>query len=61
LGALAIVVLLFMSLRAWRRVLGVLAPLLGAVIITWAIFTAAGSALSIFHLVGLLLVGGRGL
>ena len=56
LGAFAIVVLLFMSLRAWRRVLGVLTPLLGAVIITWAIFTAAGSALSIFHLVGLLLV-----
>ena len=55
LGAAAIVVLLFLGLRSSRRVFDVLAPLVSAVVITTAVLAAAGQ-LSIFHLVGLLLV-----
>jgi predicted exporter len=55
LGAVAIVVLLFLGLRSPRRVFEVLAPLAAAVVITTGVLAAAG-LLSIFHLVGLLLV-----
>lgn len=55
LGAAAIVVLLFLALRSPRRVFDVLAPLAAAVLVTTAILTASGN-LTIFHLVGLLLV-----
>ena len=55
-GAAAIVVLLFASLRSPRRVFDVLAPLVAAVIATAGLFAALGQKLSIFHLVGLLLV-----
>lgn len=56
LGVLAIVALLFVSLRSSRRVLEVLLPLAAAVIAvtTWLLLT--GHTLSIFHLIGLLLV-----
>jgi predicted exporter len=56
LGALAIVALLFVSLRSTRRVLEVSLPLVAAVIAvtTWLVLT--GHTLSIFHLIGLLLV-----
>ena len=54
-GALAIVLLLFLSLRSLRRVTMVLLPLAGAVIITTAIVLASGQKLLIFHLIGLLL------
>jgi predicted exporter len=55
LGAAAIVVLLLAGLRSPRRVLHVLAPLAAAVTVTLAALAVAGP-LSIFHLVGLLLV-----
>ena len=55
-GAAAIVVLLFASLRSPRRVFDVLAPLAAAVIATAGLLAAFGQRLSIFHLVGLLLV-----
>lgn len=55
LGALAIVLLLFVSLRSVRRVAMVLLPLAAAVIITTAIVLASGQKLLIFHLIGLLL------
>jgi predicted exporter len=55
-GGAAIVVLLFASLRSPRRVFDVLAPLLAAVIATAGVLVAGGQKLSIFHLVGLLLV-----
>jgi predicted exporter len=55
LGAIAIVVLLLLGLRSPRRVFHVLAPLAAAVVITTAVLAAMGP-LSIFHLVGLLLV-----
>jgi predicted exporter len=55
LGAAAIVALLFLGLRSPRRVFDVLAPLAAAVVITTGVL-AAGGQLSIFHLVGLLLV-----
>ena len=56
LGALAIVVLLFVSLRSMRRVLEVSLPLVAAVIAVTAWLILSGHSLSIFHLIGLLLV-----
>ena len=55
LGVAAIVALLFLGLRSPRRVFDVLAPLAAAVVITTGILAAIGQ-LSIFHLIGLLLV-----
>jgi len=60
LGALAIVALLFLSFRSPRRVFAVIGPLAASVIVTVALLTAAGDKLSIFNLVGLLLVVGVG-
>jgi predicted exporter len=56
LGAAAIVVLLSASLRSARRVFDVLAPLAAAVVVTSAVLMWFSDKLSIFHLVGLLLV-----
>jgi predicted exporter len=56
LGAAAIALLLFASLRSARRVFDVLAPLAAAVLVTTGALALGGSPLSIFHLVGLLLV-----
>jgi predicted exporter len=55
-GLGAIVLLLFASLRSPARVLRVLAPLIAAVIVTLALISLSAEPLSIFHLVGLLLV-----
>jgi predicted exporter len=55
-GAAAILVLLAASLRSARRVFDVVAPLAAAVILDAALFAVLGEQLSIFHLVGLLLV-----
>lgn len=54
-GALAITLLLFISLRSAHRVAAVLLPLAAAVTIATAIVLATGQKLLIFHLVGLLL------
>jgi predicted exporter len=56
LGAAAIVLLLFASLRSPRRVFDVLAPLAAAVLVTTGVLALGAHPLSIFHLVGLLLV-----
>jgi len=56
LGAAAIVLLLFASLRSPRRVFDVLAPIAAAVLVTTGALALWGQPLSIFHLVGLLLV-----
>ena len=56
MGFLAIVLLLAFSLRSPVRVLRVLAPLIGAVTVTLAILVNIGSLLTIFNLIGLLLV-----
>jgi predicted exporter len=56
LGAAAILVLLAASLRSARRVFDVVAPLAAAVILDAALFAVLGEQLSLFHLVGLLLV-----
>jgi predicted exporter len=56
LGALAITVLLAVTLRSAARVFDVLAPLVAAVVLTAAGLLLAGGTLSMFHLVGLLLV-----
>jgi predicted exporter len=55
-GAGAIVVLLLASLRSPRRVFDVLMPLAAATLVTCAALALGGIELSIFHLVGLLLV-----
>lgn len=56
LGAGAIVILLLVSLRSVRRVRDVLAPLAAAVVVTSGMLVLGDTRLSIFHLVGLLLV-----
>jgi predicted exporter len=56
LGAAAIAVLLLIGLRSVRRAYDVLIPLAAAVVATCAVLAAAGVALTLFHLVGLLLV-----
>jgi predicted exporter len=56
LGALAIVALLAVSLRSPRRVLEVSLPLAAAVVAVTAGLMLGGHTLSIFHLIGLLLV-----
>ena len=56
LGALAIVALLFVSLRSVRRVVEVALPLVAAVVSVTAVLVFSGHTLSIFHLIGLLLV-----
>ena len=60
LGALAIGVLLLVTLRSIRRTWDVLAPLAAAVLVTAGILLATGVRLNIFHLVALLLVVGVG-
>ena len=56
LGCLAILVLLFVSLRPVARTLRVAAPLGCAVLCVTAVLLASGTLLTILHLVGLLLV-----
>jgi predicted exporter len=56
LGVLTILLLLLASLRSIRRVMIVSLPLLAAVICVSAYLIISGQAMSIFHLIGLLLV-----
>lgn len=56
LGAFAIVALLFVSLRSVRRVMEVSLPLVAAVVSVTVWLVLTGHTLSIFHLIGLLLV-----
>jgi predicted exporter len=60
IGAGAIVVLLLISLRSVTRTFYVLAPLVAALIVTSAVLTLGGNRLTMFHLVGMLLVVGVG-
>lgn len=55
-GLLSIVLLLAVALRSSVRVFRVMAPLIGSVIFTLAILMKTGGPLSIFNLIGLLLV-----
>ena len=56
LGALAVVILLGLYLRSWRRLLAVCEPLAFAVLLTLGGLAAFDVPLGILHLVGLLLV-----
>ena len=56
IGAAAIVALLFVALRSVKRVADVVAPLAAAVAVTTSLIVLSGTRLSIFHLIGLLLV-----
>ena len=55
-GGLVVLLLLSVSLRSARRVFVVAAPLIAAVLVTAALLTIGDRKLSIFHLVGLLLI-----
>jgi predicted exporter len=55
-GLAAILALLGLALRSWRRVARVVAPLLFAVLCVAAALVATGQSLTILHLVGLLLI-----
>lgn len=55
-GVLGMALLLGLALRSWRRVAGVLAPLLAAVLVVAAALVLLGQALTLLHLVGLMLV-----
>ena len=56
LGALAVLLLMALWLRSWRRLVAVCQPLLLAVLLTMGLLALARVELSILHLVGLLLV-----
>jgi predicted exporter len=60
LGLTAIVVLLALHLRSVLRVTQVLAPIAAAVAVAAACLLAAGTKLTLFHIVALLLVAGVG-
>lgn len=60
LGALAVVLLIAVSLRSWRRVVAVCEPLALAVLLTMGILALLQVQLGILHLVGLLLVVAAG-
>jgi predicted exporter len=55
-GVVAIVILIAVALRSPRRMLRVMAPLAGTVLLVMAGLALAGQKLTILHLVGLLLV-----
>jgi predicted exporter len=60
LGALAVVALIALALRSWRRVLAVCEPLALAVLLTMGLLALLKVPLGILHLVGLLLVVAAG-
>ncbi len=60
LGALAVVLIIAVSLRSWRRVLAVCEPLALSVLLTMGLLALLGVQLGILHLVGLLLVVAAG-
>ncbi len=55
IGAVAIGLLLALSLRSFARALRVLVPVAGAVLVTLALVLASGQTLLLFHLIGVLL------
>lgn len=59
-GACGVLLLLFVALRSLRRVLEVSLPLAAAVILTMAVMALGGRQLTMFHLIGLMLVVGVG-
>jgi len=60
IGVAAIAALLLVSLHSPRRTWDVLAPLVASLLVTTAALTIGGRQLSMFHLVGMLLVVGVG-
>ncbi|WP_431280924.1 MMPL family transporter [Humitalea sp. 24SJ18S-53] len=57
-GAVLVLALLMAGLRGMRRGLGIAAPIGGAVIVSLAVLTLAGEAISLFHMASLLLLAG---
>jgi len=60
IGVVAIVLLLLIALRSPRRTFDVVVPLAAALVVTSAALSLHGRELSIFHLIGMLLVVGVG-
>ncbi len=58
IGAIAIVMLLLAALRSVRRCMQVVLPIVAAVAVTVAILSVSGVALTMFHVVAMLLVVG---
>jgi predicted exporter len=58
IGAIAIVMLLLVALRSARRCMQVVLPIVAAVAVTVAILSVSGVALTMFHVVAMLLVVG---
>jgi predicted exporter len=61
IAALLLIVVIALSLRAWRRVLRVLLPMLLTCLIVPALLHLAGVPLSLFHLIAQVLAAGLGL
>lgn len=60
IGAAAIALLLLVTLRSARRAAAVLAPLIAALVVAGAALILGGRSLTMFHLIGMLLVVGVG-
>jgi predicted exporter len=60
-GAILLVLVLWLALRAWQRMLAVLVPVCLAVIADISLLLWLGEKLSLFHLISLLLVVGIGI
>jgi len=60
-AALLLVVVIWIALRRWSRVLRVLAPMVLTTLVIIALLRACGVSLSLFHLVSLVLAAGLGL
>ncbi|MGH7078481.1 MAG: MMPL family transporter, partial [Acetobacteraceae bacterium] len=56
IGSLAILALLLVGLRSPRRVAAVVAPLIASVLVTAALLTLGGAKVSVFEIVGFLLI-----
>jgi predicted exporter len=61
IAAVLLIMVVSLSLRAWRRVLRVLLPMLLTSLIVPALLHLAGVPLSLFHLIALVLAAGLGL
>jgi len=60
-AALLLVMVIWLALRRWSRVLRVLAPMVLTTLVILAVLRAGGVSLNLFHLVSLVLAAGLGL
>ncbi|AVP99787.1 hypothetical protein C7S18_22575 [Ahniella affigens] len=60
-AALALVLVIGLALRSWRRSLRVIQPMVFSTILVLAVLTGLGVSLSLFHLIALVLAAGLGI